>query len=238
MQRKASGMRWAGLHALAVSLCLAGPLAYAAEGPSVTAIASESDAVALLYENDAHAVMMFSLEPGDSLPPHVGGHRAVYSMTDYILKYQEGGKTRTQLWKAGSIHWHESGLHAVENAGDTTAEFLVVACKTLEHVGGPQALDGERVDAVAPDHAKVILENDDVKVVHLRVPAGESIPEHAGYDRIVYSMNNYELAYTAGGETGDRAFEAGDVHSHEADVHTVENTGDTDAELLIFGWKR
>lgn len=88
---------------------------------------SDSDHSALLFFNDDFLVMRVSLEPGEMQPTHEGGYRAIYSLTDYVLNWQEGDAPAVQkAWKAGQVHFHEPGSHSAENAGDTTASWLVV----------------------------------------------------------------------------------------------------------------
>ena len=196
------------------------------------------DHVEVLFEDEHTALMAVRLAPGDSLPEHDGGHRVIYSLSEYVVTHMEDGGSHTQLWKEGMVHWHDSGRHAVQNTGTTEARFLVAVCKILEHEEGPANLEGAALSAVAPETTRVILENDDAQVTEVRVPAGGTLPEHGGYYRLVYSQTPYSVTLTVdNGEQESRTFEPGDVHAHEASKHALENTGETDAEFLIFAWK-
>ncbi len=197
------------------------------------------DHVEVLFEDEHTALMAVRLAPGESLPEHDGGHRVIYSLSEYVITMTKGDTRHTQLWKEGMVHWHDSGRHAIENTGTTEARFLVAVCKVLGHEEGPANLEGAALSAVAPEATRVILENDDAQVTEVRVPAGGTLPEHGGYYRVIYSQTPYSVTLTVdNGEQESGTFEAGDVHAHEASKHSLENTGDTDAEFLIFAWKR
>ena len=53
-------------------------------------------------------------------------------------------------------------------------------------------------DAAEADttHARVIMENDQVRVVEVHLPPGAKQPTHHGAGRMVYSLTSYENAYT------------------------------------------
>jgi len=83
-----------------------------------------------LFENKDFKMTHVNLSVGESIPMHSGINRIIYSLTDYSLKYEsdkEGKLNKT--FNSGEIHWHEACRHALENNGDTEAEFLVVSYK-------------------------------------------------------------------------------------------------------------
>jgi quercetin dioxygenase-like cupin family protein len=94
--------------------------------------AAEADAghAGLLFEDENYRVVRVHLAPGESQPLHEGGWRAIYSLTDYEIGWQEGGNPElSKQWSAGQAHWHEPGPHRATNSGDTPAEWLVVTFK-------------------------------------------------------------------------------------------------------------
>ncbi len=72
----------------------------------------------------------------------------------------------------------------------------------------------------------------------VNLPKGESIATHSGINRIVYSLSDYDLKYDSDTEGQvDKQFKVGDIHWHEACMHSLENNGDTDASYLVVSYK-
>ncbi|MEZ5985429.1 MAG: hypothetical protein R3B94_05725 [Hyphomonas sp.] len=94
--------------------------------------ASEADAghAGLVFEDENYRVVHVHLAPGESQPVHDGGWRAIYSLTDYEIGWQEGDKPEvSKQWSDGQVHWHGLGSHRAVNTGNTPAEWLVVTLK-------------------------------------------------------------------------------------------------------------
>lgn len=80
----------------------------------------------LLFENNNVRVVEVSLEPGQATPSHPGGHRVIYSLGDYTIRWTEGDAEPNEVkWEAGEAHWHDPAEHSVENVGQTPARYLV-----------------------------------------------------------------------------------------------------------------
>jgi len=188
----------------------------------------------------AHAHRV-DLPAGASIAPHEGGARVIYSLSPYTIRFETDGTASEQTFAAGDLHYHESGVHAVDNTGDQPAQFMA-----FERIDGPlpdTASTGETLDAVSiPDGAthEVPLENDRVTVHRITLEPGASLPSHYGYPRIVYALADYTLTYIDPDTDvrTERSFTQGDLHDHEAGLHTVENTGDERAEYLVVAFKQ
>ncbi|WP_420456090.1 hypothetical protein [Rubrivirga sp.] len=98
----------------------------------------------------------------------------------------------------------------------------------------PVAEAPDDLAALGSEYVETPLQNAAVDVHHVRLPAGASLAAHRGGDRVVYALDAYTLRFDTDGETEDRSFARGDVHAHAAGVHSVENTGDTEADFLVF----
>lgn len=192
-----------------------------------------------VFENPYVGVLEFSLEPGEALPTHQGHARAVYSLSDYHIRFTEGGDTEETVWQQGDVHWHGAGDHALENIGTTTARFLVVARTDQGLAGDFPASDSRDAAVLDPRNSELLLENDDVRVVRVTLAPGESQPLHQGLPRLVYSLTPYSIRYTGSGQDPvERSFQAGEAHWHEAGEHAVENTGATEARFVVFHFRR
>lgn len=190
-------------------------------------------------ENDYIKVVEFIIKPGDKLPLHKGGPRAVYSLSDYKLKWAEGDQETEKEWTKGHTHWHNAIEHAAENIGDTDANYLVVTRKemTLPQTDDYDiAQDASQHDS---DHANIIFENEHVRIIEVKLATGESQAMHHGINRLVYSLTSYQIEFKSDKmETVETKVEAGDTHWHTADKHAVENIGETLAHYLIFAFKQ
>lgn len=78
-----------------------------------------------------------------------------------------------------------------------------------------------------------LFNNDYVSVSRVTLAPGEELPMHSGNARIVYSLSDYTILWTEGGETEEKSWREGDVHAHEPLEHAMKNTGNTIADLLI-----
>ena len=85
---------------------------------------------------------------------------------------------------------------------------------------------------VDPEGHRVVFENDHVRVLEVRLPAGKAVPMHAHAPRIIAAVNGYRVeSTTPDGETavherrpGEVIWSEGEAHAAVAlsDVHTVE----------------
>jgi quercetin dioxygenase-like cupin family protein len=196
------------------------------------------DMAKIIFENDYVKAVEFSLKPGDKLPLHASGKRAVYALSDYKIKWTEGGEISEKQWQKGDTHWHNAVEHAVENIGDTNAEFLVVT-RTENPLPETGDIDLSR-DASQGDseHAEIIFENDNIRILEVKLGVGESQPKHDGLNRLIYSLTDYQIEYTYYlTNTVETEMEEGFVHWHTADKHSVKNVGDTPAHYVLFAFK-
>lgn len=197
--------------------------------------AAHPDHAGAVFENDYVKAVEFTLEPGEKLPLHKGGPRAVYALSDYKIKWNEGGQVTEKEWKTGDAHWHGAIEHAVENIGDTPARYLVVT-RTETALPGTGDYDLSRdASQLDSEHSEVVFENEHVRIIEVMLGAGESQPMHEGINRLIYSLTGYRLNYSSDQmDTKETEMEAGEAHWHTADAHAVENIGETPAHYLIF----
>ncbi len=196
----------------------------------------------IIFENEYAMVVKIKLAPGEfiSPPSGEGKDRVIYSLSDYTIDWEEQGKKLgTKSWKKGDVHFHEAGKHAAKNNGTTTAEWIVFAMKNTDLADcGDNTVEND-VNSVSPDYAQTLFDNDEFRVTQVKLPKGQSIPAHSGVNRAVYSLSNYELIYESNAEVrGEKQFKAGDVHWHQACMHSLENDGETEAEFLVVSYKR
>jgi len=192
-----------------------------------------------IFENDYARVFRVQLEPGESLSPHEGGPRLIYSLSDYSIDWVENGEQEgTKNWKQGDVHAHGEGMHAATNNGQTTAEWIAFVRKSDQLPACEMQSQEEAMREVSGEQAKVLYEDDMFKIAEVQLAAGEEIPMHEGMNRLIYSMSDYTMAYLEEGEGATQTtYKAGDVHWHDACNHSVSNPGDNNARFLVVGYK-
>lgn len=187
-----------------------------------------------VFGNEYAEVFLLTLPPGDSLPAHGGSARAVYSLSDYTLRYVAGADTTERAWMTGEAHVHAPGEHAIWNTGTTEARLLVVARTDAALPAGTLA------DAPAADGpVRLLVDDDAMRVTAVTLAPGASLPKHPGLSRIVYALSDYTLEYASNDAAAEsKVFTAGTAHWHDADEHTLTNSGTTEARFLIVQFKR
>ncbi len=83
----------------------------------------------VLFKNDFAEVHRITLQPGSEIPAHQGYARAIYSLSDYTVAFTGPEGSSENRLEAGMTHFHETGLHSIENTGETVAEYLAVEFK-------------------------------------------------------------------------------------------------------------
>ncbi|MEM1268574.1 MAG: hypothetical protein AAGI08_00875 [Bacteroidota bacterium] len=99
----------------------------------------------------------------------------------------------------------------------------------------PEAVTPDDLGALGSDAVETLLEDEAIHVHRITLAAGDSLAPHDGGERVVYAVSAIEaLDFITDSARETRSFEAGAVHSHEAGVHALANTGSTPAELVVF----
>ena len=87
----------------------------------------------VLLDNENFRITKVILPKGKKTPMHSGVNRIIYSLSDYEINYDtDKGSEGQKKMKTGDVHWHEACQHALENIGETDAEYLVVNYKKKE----------------------------------------------------------------------------------------------------------
>jgi hypothetical protein len=102
----------------------------------------------------------------------------------------------------------------------------------------PEALRRDDPTVVAGKNYKVVLENDQVRVLSFHAAPGQAWGEHAHPNAVVISLNDYRVKnVVAGKEPTVRSAKRGDVLWISARSHTGENVGGTDMDCVLVELK-
>ena len=91
-------------------------------------------------------------------------------------------------------------------------------------------------DAVStdPEHYKVLLDNERVRVLEFRGAPGNKTPMHSHPNYVTYSFNGGTSTFTyPKGKPAEAEVPAGDVRWHKAETHAGQNTGQKELHVLI-----
>jgi hypothetical protein len=192
----------------------------------------------LIFENEYAKIVKVTLEPGQMQPLHKAPQRLVYSLSDYTIDWSEEGiNMGVKEWKKGDVHFHGAGEHSAKNVGETTAEWVVFQRKTEDLPPCGENTTSEDIASLPGGFARVLFENDLFKVDLATVEACQSVPMHAGVNRIIYALTDFTMEYTREGEEDDvHNFKAGEARWQDACKHASKNIGDTKAQFLVVAY--
>ena len=89
-----------------------------------------------------------------------------------------------------------------------------------------------------PEQTKVLLENERVRVLDVRVGAGQKQRTHSHPDHLVYPLSAYRIKHIAeDGSTSTGERRPGEVVWIPAESHGGENVGETECHVLIVELK-
>ncbi len=91
---------------------------------------------------------------------------------------------------------------------------------------------------MSPQYYKVLLENDQVRVLEYRLKPGEKEPMHSHPAGVVYVLSGGTLKFSyPDGRTEEKAGTTGETIWRDPVAHAVENTGKTEAHAIAIDLK-
>jgi quercetin dioxygenase-like cupin family protein len=87
---------------------------------------------------------------------------------------------------------------------------------------------------VASKYSKVLLDNDNVRVVELNWKKGLKIEKHSHPKYFAYAITPLKYKSTSpDGKTQTRSMKKGEITWYDAESHSVESTGTTGRALIV-----
>lgn len=151
------------------------------------------------------------------------------------VEMQAGGKTQ-QTWRAGEALWSPAiGQHRVIMRAPKPVTIVEIELRKPAGSGKPvlTEMDPPRVDS---NHYTVEMQNEQVRVIRVRIPAGETAPMHRHVrKRVVVYLTDADFEQTSSdGKVGHSRQKAGDVIWSEAEVtHSEVNRGGAFEGLVV-----
>jgi beta-alanine degradation protein BauB len=174
-----------------------------------------------LHEHKVNRVMIY-LEPGKQ-----------------EFEYPETHRKQTLSWKAGEAKWSPAGeKHIAEIVSDQPVTIVEVELKKpadpAKKAGG--ALDPVKLD---PKDYKVAFENDQVRVLHVKIGPGQSTPLHEHtLNRVVVYLSDQKIRVTTpDGKSSVAERKAGEVGWAGPAKHKEENLNSSPFDVMVVELK-
>jgi quercetin dioxygenase-like cupin family protein len=192
-------------------------------------------------ENDQARVVKVVDQPHAKAQPHE--HKLNRVMIYLSPGRQEitpqGGKTAVLEFNAGDVKWSPAtGMHVSEI---TSGQPVTMVEVELKKPGGPDgkwnaALDPVKVD---PREYKVEFENNQVRVLRVKIGAHQKVPlhEHLLNRVVVYLTDQNGTMTTPDGKTETAQHKAGEVSWAGPAKHREENLRDGPFEAVVVEFK-
>src|SRR5713226_7797326 len=219
-----------GMFAMAVSLATA-----AAFAQDVVQLAP--DQVKVVFENDRVRVLHFT-EPGHGkLPMHSHPAYVTVGLTTDHSKYTfPDGKTSDARTKAGGVTYSKVMTHAYENLSGAVSESIMVELKKPGAAAAAKTtLDPVKLD---PKHYKVVLENDQVRVLRATYGPHEKSVMHEHPASVAVFMKDGHVKFNLPDGTSQEVLsKAHDATWSDAGKHLPENLGDKAIDVIVIELK-
>lgn len=194
-----------------------------------------------VIDNDQVKVLKVPVRPHEKtrLHQHTVNRVMIYLQPGHQnINYQDGKKVVLD-WRAGEAKWSPaSGMHIAEITTDKPVTIVEVELKKggdpAKHPGGP--LDPVKID---PKHYQVEFENDQVRVLRVKIGPHESAPMHEhSLNRVVTYITDQNFQVTAAdGKSEHVQHKAGDVSWGAPAKHKEDNLSDKPFEVLVVELK-
>jgi quercetin dioxygenase-like cupin family protein len=100
------------------------------------------------------------------------------------------------------------------------------------------ALIGQDSARVAPKNVKVLLENNRVRVLEVRIKPGEKIPMHSHPAHLTYALSDAKGQYTSpDGSSSISEAKTSGVFWSEPVIHSSVNVGNTEIHAIVVELK-
>lgn len=114
--------------------------------------------------------------------------------------------------------------------------LTTVAFAVSSRVMASQDLDPVKL---SPQYYKVLLDNDQVRVLEYHLKPGQKEPMHSHASGIVYIFGDAKMRTTfPDGRTEESSGGAGEAHWRNPVTHALENIGNTEAHALAVELKK
>jgi hypothetical protein len=194
------------------------------------------DQVKVVFENDRVRVLHFTESRHSKLPMHSHPDYVTVGFTTDHSKYTfPDGKTSNDRTKAGGVTYSKGLTHAYENLAGTASESVMVELKKPGAAAVKTTLDPVKLD---PKHYKVVLENDQVRVLRATYGPHEKSLMHEHPASVAVFMKDSHVKFNLPDGTSQEVMsKAHDATWSDAGKHLPENLGDKPIDVIVIELK-
>ncbi len=215
------------------SVAISGALAPLLHAQDMVAVSPDLCKVRL--DNEWVRVVEVRGKAGDKMPLHSHPAYLTYFFTSGKAKFTNAdGQSTEREMKANTAKWNEPEKHSVEFVGPEAFTLVVEVKKPT----GKKAPAGPDPAKVAADAYKVVLENEQVRLLEVRAKAGTKIPMHVHPACAAYSVNDTKAEFVdSTGKTQQVDKKAGEATWSEPETHSV-TVQSAEARVLVIELKQ
>lgn len=189
----------------------------------------------LIIENEFVRVFDIRVPPGVFEPMHSHARGITIALSDYQNETGDAnGKVSRGQSRLGDVRWVEAVTHTARNTGST--EQRVIRIELKQDAPSSGSLVSDELDSLkaCKDTQKLIFENQFVRAIDDRIPAGVAEPKHRHAHGLTITLSDWdsETVTYPSGQTSRRHAILGEVRWTEPLVHEVRNFGKTDSHTV------
>jgi quercetin dioxygenase-like cupin family protein len=203
-------------------------------------VAFSAETVTTPIDNDQVKVLNVVVQPHEKtrLHQHKVNRVMIYLQAGrQDFDYQDSKKSVLNF-KAGEMKWSPAGgMHIAEITSANPVNIIEVE---LKKPGAGASASTSKLDPVKVDkkHYKVELENDQVRVLRVKIGPHQSTPLHEhSLDRVVVYLADQNFRVTTDGKAETVQHKAGEVSWGTPTKHMEENLSDKPFEVVVVELK-
>ena len=189
----------------------------------------------LILENEFVRVFDIRVGPGVFEPMHSHAGGMTIALSDFQNETTDAnGKVSRGQSKLGDVRWAEAVTHTARNTGTTEQRVIRIELKQDAPSSTPGQSDELDSLKACKDTQKLIFENQFVRAIDDRIPAGVAEPKHRHAHGLTITLSDWDsesVAYPSG-QTSRRHAILGEVRWTEPLVHEVRNFGKTESHTV------
>lgn len=188
------------------------------------------------FENDQVRVVRYQVPAGEQTARHSHPASVNVFLTDAQAQVTtDDGKSTNVQAHAGDAALRAATTHVFKNTGEKANEGVLVEPKN-PHSARPAGTADETTFPGA--RAKVLFENEQVRVVRYRFNPGDKNEMHGHPDNVQVVLTDAKaMVTTPDGKTMQSQGKAGQVNWRPATTHSVQNVGDQPFEGVVVEMK-
>jgi hypothetical protein len=192
-----------------------------------------------VFSNDWIRVARVTLPQDELIPPHTGGTRYVYPLSDCTLNVDNNGTEETVHLVPGELATWAAGRLGLANVDETSADLVVVERTPIESSPDLEVLATPDLAIDMEQNGSILLDDDNVLAVdvHLTPGAGDPLPPNLPMLLVALSDSHLELE-GADATKVDVELGNGEAFWQDAGCGSVMNIGGGEAHLLVLALRK